>query len=669
MMQHFLKEVKILAVISTFASMQFGHAQIIENYEATPLAMSLIKGGTTDLSTLTVVSNPVKSGTNTSNKVCKLFRDKDGIPEEGFSATKTIDFATQKYLHIKVYKNRLTAVKLKLEGGTNGTFASNSTNTQTKINQWEDYVFDCNSLSGLSAKFTVIPDYKDPVGLSFDTNIYIDDIVLNDNAAPITYTTELFQNSYQLYKNIRQSNGVYLDALAINGAGDKPAAIVANGIGLMALCISDAMYTKTGDAVNWEPTADQVIATLQAFVDFKANGIANGAGMFPRYFRWDSGNQDGDWSGEFSTVDNAIFAMGLHMCTNYFANNATIVANANSLLATMDFTKAIYPTKMAMILDQSGTVGSAFTSPFNEYMLVSWMAKNAPTSNVGYAKSQTFWNTYFANPDTALITRPTYFGYTTLSDGDFISSFIPQFCYYFVHYFKSDSKYMSYFSNWLNADKLFATKEGATNTYEWGLGAGEIPRGGYSADKIYDNPNKIVSPHIIAGFIPINSSSKTDLVSLFNNGNGAAVYGLPSNTAKKVLWRYKRDDTAARTPYIQAIDYSTMLFGLASLPENLGSNWFSNYNWPLTVSNLETKDWNKKEPKITVYPNPFAQSITITFQNFQETTATISDVSGKQVFSLFLKQNSQNINLPSDLQSGVYFLQIKNEKPIKIIKK
>ena len=50
---------------------------------------------------------------------------------------------------------------------------------------------------------------------------------------------------------------------------------------------------------------------------------------------------------------------------------------------------------------------------------------------------------------------------------------------------------MTYFNNWLNAGKLFALNEGAPNSYEWGLGAGEIPGGGYSADKIYDNPNKI----------------------------------------------------------------------------------------------------------------------------------------------------------------------------------
>ena len=513
---------------------------------------------------------------------------------------------------------------------------------------------------------------NDPVGLRADSNVYFDDIILNNNPNPITYIDELFQNSYVLYKDIRKSNGVYLDALALNGAGAKPAAIAANGIGLMSLCIADAMYVKTGDAINWEPTANQVIATTQKFIDFKNNGKINGAGMFPRYFRWDNGSQEGSWSYEYSTIDNAIFAMGLQMCKNYFSTNATIVSNVNILLGSMDYTKAIYPTQIAMVLDQSGNNGSAFTIPFNEYMLVAWLAKNTNAVNPGYAKSQIFWNTYFANPTTAPISRPSYAGYVTLSDGGYLSSFIPQFCYYFVNTFKNDANYMSYFNNWLNADKLFSINNGAPNNYEWGLGAGEIPGGGYSADKINDNPNKIVSPHIIAGFSPIYSNAKSDLLSLYNNGNGVSIYSLPSNTAKKVLWRYKRNDTAARASYIQAIDYSTMLFGLASLPENLGVNWFSTYNWPLDLQALSLDDFSNKSDKIAVYPNPFDDKIIISFKEKTSAEIHIFDVSGKQIVTTKINNFIETIDLPKQLQSGLYILELKTNSEtykIKILKK
>ncbi len=647
---------------------QVAYSQVIENYEGTSITMNVLNGGASDLSTLTVISNPFKTGINTSNKVCKLLRDKDGIPDTGFWSTKTIDLTSNKYIHVKVYKTRITTVKFKVEDGLGGILEMASINPPTKVNQWEDLVFDFSSLTGNYTKISFMPDVIDPVGLGADINIYFDDIIINNNPNAFTFVDELFQNSYKLYKDIRKSNGVYLDALALYGAGAKPAAIAANGIGLMSLCIADAMYLKTGDAVNWEATANQVIATTQTFIDFKNNGKINGAGMFPRYFRWDTGSQDGSWPYEYSTVDNAIFAMGLQMCKNYFSSNSTIVSNVNILLGYMDYTKAIYPSQIAMILDQSGNNGSAFTIPFNEYMLVAWLAKNTNSSNPGYAKSQTFWNTYFANPTTAPISRPNYAGYITLSDGGYLSCFIPQFCYYFVNFFKNDTKYMSYFNNWLNADKLFAINDGAPNSYEWGLGAGEIPGGGYSADKINDNPNKIVSPHIIAGFSPIYSNTKSDLLSLYNNGNGVSIYSLPSNTSKKVLWRYKRIDTAARASYIQAIDYSTMLFGLASLSENLGINWFPSYNWPLDFQGLATDNFSNKTDKFTVYPNPFVEKITISVKEINGAEIKISDVTGKQILATKMNNLIETIYLPKQLSSGLYILELKTNNDSTIIK-
>jgi hypothetical protein len=224
----------------------------------------------------------------------------------------------------------------------------------------------------------------------------------------------------------------------------------------------------------------------------------------------------------------------------------------------------------------------------------------------------------------------------------------------------------------LNADKLFAINDGAPNSYEWGLGAGEIPGGGYSVDKINDNPNKIVSPQIISGFSSIYSNTKSDLLSLYNNGSGASIYSLPSNTSKKVLWRYKRNDTAARASYVQAIDYSTMLFGLASLSENLGVNWFSSYNWPLDIQVLATPDFFNKTDKIQVYPNPFVEKITISVKEFENSEIKIFDASGKQIMTTKMNNVMETIYLPKQLASGLYILELKTNTHatrIKLIKK
>jgi hypothetical protein len=489
--------------------------------------------------------------------------------------------------------------------------------------------------------------------------------LINAQATENPTVTSLFQNSYRLYKDIRKPNGVYIDALALNGAGDKPAAVVANGIGLISLCIADAMYQHTSDQTNWETAAaDQVNTTLQTFIDFKNAGKTNSAGMFHRYFDYTTGDlAQGGWTGEYSTVDNAIFAMGIIFCKNYFASNPSIVAKANTLLNSMDYTKAIGTNQIYMILDQNGN-GTSPTSPYNEYILVSWLAKNSPASSANYAASQTFWNTYFADPATAPVPHVNYWGNITLSDGQYwLSSFIPQFSYYFCNYYKNNTAYMNYFTNSMNSDKLYGQNVGF-NTYEWGLGAGDIPGGGYSADAVENNPNKIVSPHIIAGFIPIYPQSKSDLLSLYNNGTGPAVYGLVSDPSKKVLWRYRQNSTSLRASYIQAIDFSTMLFGLASLPEYLGSNWFNTYNIINTTGPVLStiKDTAADEGNITY--NSLEKAIKI--NNITgEKQVEIYGSDGRIIHKISTSKNNVSIEAGAFKQSVVFVLVHTSKKIIK----
>jgi hypothetical protein len=391
----------------------------------------------------------------------------------------------------------------------------------------------------------------------------------------------LFKDSYHAIKLMRQSNGIYLDGLALGNAANKPGSIAANGVGLISLCIADAMYTKTNDAANWEAkSAALVNSTLQTFINFKNNGAINKKGLFHRYFNVKTGFKDGGWSAEYSTVDNAIFAMGLTFCKNYFSNNIPIVTKANQLLSAMDYTAAISSDsqQLFMVLDKNG-VGSNPTSAYNEYMIVAWLAKNADSLHPGYTKSQAYWNSRYQNPKTGSIHHSNYWGIDLISDGSFIPNFIPQFTYYYCSYFKTNSDYMTYFDNSRKSDALFWKKlVPEISSYKWGLGAGENPGNGYSANAIDRNDLQILSPHIIAGFIPVYPQAVNDLKSLYGNGNGSSVYSLPGSSSRKVLWRYSLKNTSLRCSYIQAVDFSTMLYGLASLSENLGENFFATYN-------------------------------------------------------------------------------------------
>jgi len=160
--------------------------QGIEDYETIPLNYML--GGAEDLSTMTLIPNPDKSGVNLSDYVIQFHRDKDGVPWGGFWSTlpTPVDVTTNKYVHVKVWKPRVSPVKFKLEGGEAGTLELASTNAQATTGAWEDFVFDFSDKTGTYPTIAFMPDFEDPLTLTEDIEIYFDDILINDDPNPIT---------------------------------------------------------------------------------------------------------------------------------------------------------------------------------------------------------------------------------------------------------------------------------------------------------------------------------------------------------------------------------------------------------------------------------------------------------------------------------------------------
>jgi len=157
---------------------------VFEDYE--PITLNPLKAGETDLSKFTVVENPDKSSLNPSNYVLKFLRDKDAPVWAGFwsKLTDSVDVTTNKYVHVKVWKPRVSIVKFKLEGGEAGTLEIPSISPQTKTNEWEDIVFDFSEKTGKYPIIALLADFEDPVTLTEDITIYIDDIILNNDATP-----------------------------------------------------------------------------------------------------------------------------------------------------------------------------------------------------------------------------------------------------------------------------------------------------------------------------------------------------------------------------------------------------------------------------------------------------------------------------------------------------
>lgn len=442
---------------------------------------------------------------------------------------------------------------------------------------------------------------------------------------PDSTVTMLFQNSYKVIDAMRLSGGIYLDALALGGAGAKPAALNANGVGLISLCIADSMYKKTGDAENWDAEAEsKALQTINEFIRLKGlPGATSVNGLFYRYFKPADGSWV--WVTERSTIDNALLAAGFLFCRNYFHNNAEIVEKTTELLNSMDFTAAISEKgdRMYMILDDNGNQ-TIIANPFNEYLILAWFAKNSNPSFPRYESAQTYWNTKFSNA----ATLPKYSypaGNPTLSESSTSAqpSFHVQFCFYYCNYFGNNADYMTFFSNMEVADKAY-WQNTTSQQIAWGCGAGEVPGGGYSADAVNKNAEKIVSPHIVAGFSPVNPDVRNDLKALYAEGNGDGVYQIPG-TDRDFIWRYKLNDPAKRTSYVQAVDFSTMLYGLAALPEYLGPEFFTEFNDFKNDTATSVKTLKQGYNQLKIFPNPFSDKTNFTFET-DEMSKVVIDI-------------------------------------------
>ena len=157
---------------------------VIEDYEIIPLNL-MLGDPAVDASAMGLVPNPDPTGINTSNWVVLFNRDKNGVPWGGFWSPTAVDVTTNKYMHVKVWKPRISPIKFKIQDGAAGTLEAASTGPQTSIGEWQDMVFDFSSKTGPYPIIAFMPDFEDPLTLTEDMIMFFDDIILNNDPNPI----------------------------------------------------------------------------------------------------------------------------------------------------------------------------------------------------------------------------------------------------------------------------------------------------------------------------------------------------------------------------------------------------------------------------------------------------------------------------------------------------
>lgn len=383
----------------------------------------------------------------------------------------------------------------------------------------------------------------------------------------------LFANSYEVFRDLRNDLGVYRDSILLEpGENYHPSSVASTGVGLMSLTIADKK--------NWEEggleKAKQTVATMtDQLVGFSADRTANG--FYRHFINMETGAQE--WNSEYSTIDTAIFLAGALFAEKYF-NDAELSEAVAKLYHSIDFEAALADSDTGGIyltMNQDGTgVSNSITLPYNEYIIVAWFAYNQNRGNPE-SKAVKLWKKHYETPKN-LLTKPFHdINLLTDNSDHYLSSFTFLFPYYMVNMFSKSDEYKPYIENAYQADKLWSELTNKTNPYEWGNGAGASSEGyGYHADAINNNQPIIISPHIISGFLPVNPSGSQDLLDLYANKKG--IYQLQSDKSKEILWRYSIEDPTWKANSIQGIDYSTFLFGLATLDTDLGLNFFQENN-------------------------------------------------------------------------------------------
>lgn len=381
-----------------------------------------------------------------------------------------------------------------------------------------------------------------------------------------TTLADLFQGSFGLFQLLRNETGIYRDSAQFNGDHYHPASVATIGMGLISLCIANEM--------NWISNAeDLAIGTLQAITSNNTNftPARNAKGYFKHWIDMETG-QDSDWPSEYSSIDTAILVCGALFCKKYF-NSPDIDYYADVLWDSIDWSVSIADKTTGGIYRefyQDGTgCADAIATPFNEYMIVAWLAMNAEQA-AGDATE--LWNNHYQDPE--LLETKDYQGISLLTDGNYyLSHFVVQLNFYLCNYFTTSPEYLQYIENARRADQLYWSLHEDTDDNIWGLGAGSAETdNGYHADAIDNNPNMVCSPHIIAGFLPIHSDGRNDIQSLIDRNMG--LYSLPNDEESTVLWRFSTENTSWKPTDIQGIDYALMLLGFAALPDNLGLDFF-----------------------------------------------------------------------------------------------
>jgi PKD repeat protein len=145
--------------------------------------------------TFMLVDNPDPNGINTSNTVMKFLRrglDDGGESHAGFIAYETLNVIDYDYLHVMVWKPRVSPLKVTCHDDYNYTYHAFNQNQQKHTHCWEDIVFDLSDFDYETFLFDFMPDYEEPLTANELSEMYFDNFRLSNDSTPFVISISSF---------------------------------------------------------------------------------------------------------------------------------------------------------------------------------------------------------------------------------------------------------------------------------------------------------------------------------------------------------------------------------------------------------------------------------------------------------------------------------------------
>lgn len=311
--------------------------------------------------------------------------------------------------------------------------------------------------------------------------------------------------------------------------------------------------------------ADRALEILRMF-NGKVPGIKparHRTGFFMHFVKRTTGRG----KSEYSTIDTSILVSGALMARNIF-DDPRIRNEADELWRSIDWSAAVaepdelsprfYLTGAQIDGDEDRTIGM-----FNEYILLAWFCEKHARQKAGDRKRKGIL------PDLLTLPRAVYDGRILLSNrhGNMAPSFLVQFPFYLSE-LGGNELFFSYTAAQAHTDRRANLKR-YNDPSAWGVGPGCTPERGYSVDDFGHNPENVVSPRLVAGFIPVMPGAADDLFARWQDPTNRMK--LPFGT---ILPRFVPGKDWQPTR-LAGIDFSSLLFGLATHHPELGQKFFA----------------------------------------------------------------------------------------------